>query len=489
MSAKSDYLKIVSKQFKFISDYWIYNLDFKSWKEYSKEYLAKDREEYFIASDKYFNVKKNQHILFFVKSDGSRSKSSFVGYGKVYSEFTKNSNRIRVFRDPLKNVFISEINDINILDNPYDLTNIIARVSGTSSVQKFSSNYCKGSLTINNLDSKIGREILKVLHEQFEEELLNEKMREQYEKENSDSDDNETDKSDINKENEYYSSSDSSDEDTNKYSEKSNSTTKSNKSTSSSNKKNSSTPSIKSKSNSSTCSKKSFISNYDYESDDSENYYKNPNSDSNKNLKKITIKQTIKETIYEEKEYYSSDSEIDESEKSNKSQKNKKVSIKNLSDDGDFDNDNDDNDEYNYDEENLEDNEHKNGLIPIVIELCPKILKFLDSDIEHEDETKNILNHIYYCQKCNIVNNNEIETSKIFDRAEISFNIVKKSRADMYLGVEAYQNLEKFDFFCDEVEIPMVSINYIKDKTDDYFKCLLIFITVPEDYGDNYINL
>lgn len=483
MSAKSDYLKIVTKQFKFISDYWIYNLDFKSWKEYSKEYLAKDREEYFIASDKYFNVKKNQHILFFVKSDGSRSKSSFVGYGKVYSEFTKNSNRIRVFRDPLKNVFISEINDINILDNPYDLTNIVARVSGTSSVQKFSSNYCKGSLTINNLDSNIGREILKVLHEQFEEELLNEKMREQ--KENSDNYiDNDSE------------SSDSSDEDTNKYSEKSNLTTKSNKSkisslsnksTSSSNKKNSSTPSIKSKSNSSVCSKKSFISNYDYESDDSENYYKNPNSDSNKNLKKITIKQTIKETIYEEKEYYSSDSEIDKSEKSNKFQKNKKVPLKNLSDDGDFDND--DNDNYDCDEENLEDDEHKNGLIPIVIELCPKILKFLDSDIEHEDETKNILNHIYYCQKCNIVNNNEIETSKIFDRAEISFNIVKKSRADMYLGVEAYQNLQKFDFFCDEVEIPMVSINYIKDKTDDYFKCLLIFITVPEDYGDNYINL
>jgi hypothetical protein len=141
--------------------------------------------------------------------------------------------------------------------------------------------------------------------------------------------------------------------------------------------------------------------------------------------------------------------------------------------------------------ENLEDDDNKNGSIPIMVELCKRfkfpnlkydkkkysILKNPDID----EKIKYFKKHMIDCEKCNIINNNNRELSNYIITSKISLQEHLKVKFDLEEGIEKYQNSQKYDAFGYDLNENNMKINYINDNENIYKNCLLIYITLKTE--------
>ncbi len=137
------------------------------------------------------------------------------------------------------------------------------------------------------------------------------------------------------------------------------------------------------------------------------------------------------------------------------------------------------------------DEDNKNGVIPIIVELCKKfkfpnikydkkkysILKNPDVD----EKIKYFKKHIVNCEKCNIINNNNRELSNYIITSKISFQEHLKIKSDLEEGIEKYQNSQRYDGFGYDLDENNMKINYINDDENIYKNCLLIYITLKSE--------
>ena len=139
----------------------------------------------------------------------------------------------------------------------------------------------------------------------------------------------------------------------------------------------------------------------------------------------------------------------------------------------------------------INDPDHINGNVPILIELCDNF-KFPNTkyDVNKFTKMKNpditnkciyFTEHYQKCRKCNVVNNNMFELTNILlnpnNTTITEFNDKTKDAVILSDAIEKYQNKLKFDIFGYTIDITCVNILYINDKKELYNNCLLICIT------------
>ncbi len=143
----------------------------------------------------------------------------------------------------------------------------------------------------------------------------------------------------------------------------------------------------------------------------------------------------------------------------------------------------------NKEEDNDDEEINKNGLIPIMIELCKK---FKFPEIKYDKKKYNNFNnpdivekckyfkrHIFECEKCNIINNNNNDLSYLVKDSKISFREFKYTDPELDESIDRYQMCNKFDGFGYDVDEINIKINYITDEDNIYNNCILLYITKP----------
>ncbi len=138
-------------------------------------------------------------------------------------------------------------------------------------------------------------------------------------------------------------------------------------------------------------------------------------------------------------------------------------------------------------EEKLEEENNKNGLIPIMIELCKKFrFPNLKYDKKKFNSTNNpdilaklkyFKDHVLSCTNCNITNNNNQQLSYLLNDSKIFYKEHQETKGDLEEGIEKYQSGKKFDAFCFEDDKINIRINHITDERNIYNKCVILFIT------------
>ena len=138
-------------------------------------------------------------------------------------------------------------------------------------------------------------------------------------------------------------------------------------------------------------------------------------------------------------------------------------------------------------EEKLEEENNKNGLVPIMIELCKKFrlpnLKYDKKKFNNNNnpdvlaKCKYFKDHISSCTNCNIINNNNQQLSFLLNDSKLFFKEHLEVKGELEEGIEKYQSCKKFDAFCYEDDKFNIRINYIGDDINIYYRCVLLFIT------------
>ena len=173
----------------------------------------------------------------------------------------------------------------------------------------------------------------------------------------------------------------------------------------------------------------------------------------------------------------------DKSDDSNSNNESENESEDNNSDDNKSDDSISDNEEIDLD--------NKNGLIPIMIELCKKfqfpIIKYdkkkynTHNNPDIIEKCNYLKNHVITCEKCNIINNNKLELSYLLNESKISFREFQETDAELEEAIEKYQNCQKFDGFGYDLDKIHIKINYITDDQNIYNNCALLYTTLKAE--------
>ena len=187
----------------------------------------------------------------------------------------------------------------------------------------------------------------------------------------------------------------------------------------------------------------------------------------------------------DKKSYKSIDTSDEESDKDNEDEESDK------------DNKDEESDDNKSGEENVEICEeeqndiinNKNGLVPIMIELCNKFklpnIKYdkkkynAHNNPDIESKCKYLSEHIMKCQNCNIINNNKLELGYILKESKMSFKEFSDNNAELEDAIDRYQCCKKFDGFGYDLDQIHIKINYISDEDNLYNKCFLLYVTLP----------
>jgi len=225
-------------------------------------------------------------------------------------------------------------------------------------------------------------------------------------------------------------------------------------------------------------------SNNDSDSESDNNSYSDNESDSNSN-------DNLDNEIENE-----SESESDDYDKKSLKINTKEKDKESLSNDSEYDSDSsnynsdneDDKENDEENDENPEDIDNKNGLVPIMIELCKK---FEFPVIKYDKKKYNVHNnpdiiekcnylkkHVITCDKCNIINNNKLDLSYLLNESKISFKEFQETNAELDEAIEKYQNCQKFDGFGYDLDKIHIKINYITDNQNIYDNCVLLYTTL-----------
>ena len=137
-----------------------------------------------------------------------------------------------------------------------------------------------------------------------------------------------------------------------------------------------------------------------------------------------------------------------------------------------------------YDNEENEDDEHKNGHIPVMIITCknfklPKIKCDID-DIDDDGNTlddkakcKYIINHIKKCDDCDKINNDKSNFINFFQNSIINFEKINETSIEYDIIVNYYHSVKKYNPFGDSIEKSTGKLYFINDDDSIYDKCIL----------------
>lgn len=115
--------------------------------------------------------------------------------------------------------------------------------------------------------------------------------------------------------------------------------------------------------------------------------------------------------------------------------------------------------------------EDEHGFIPILIIPCDNFnLNILPS----EGKKKYFIEHYKTCNNCDIINNNSIELTTIFDSAKIEFITIKEQdNALLEIPLNYYYSLKKYDP-ADSKSQKFIRVAYINNSHELYNKCYLV---------------
>lgn len=417
--------KITQQQF------WCCAFEYNQYNEFINYLKKNNKIKYITFYNRFFHNPDDILILYLRRDSKKAINAGIFGYCILDGEDKINDKNIIVFNDYLVNRCYSLIDEFKITE-PISIKDVIINSNMTS--QKFVNNYVKQILKMTPIPYDIGIHIKNIIDKK---------------------------KSIV----EFFNYNDITDDENNSYYKLYNEYRK--------------------KKSSCDNDEISVISKVSY------------NNNINKNISiaghsKNGMSKSDNENISSNKSVYNSESDIDiDSESDNDSESDSESDTDSCNtDDTNNDtrsSDNTTNDDSEYNDNETQDEDNKNGCVPILIELCdefkiPRVKnkkKYNESNNENiKDKCEYIKNHCLNCLKCNIINNNNNEMTGYMTDAKILFKELDKTTIELDNAITRYQTCKKYDGIGYNVDKTHIIINHILDKDNIYDKCILLCITL-----------
>jgi hypothetical protein len=440
--------------------YYIQSLKKENWDKLKCEYK---KERLNIYSYNGISVSPNDVVIIYSQEKISKD-SGFVAYCKIKSQMKLNENKNKkIFTDLNISKYITELSEVDILNNHKLLTDIKSLIDATckfKTLETFKNKFLKITSTLTEIPYILGQGLVI---------LLSKEERDTYEFCDYDSDKI------------YEYEVDDTKNENNKKPEKELSDSS----------ENISKKKIKKNVDEKKKSKKIEKKDSDFDNNNSDNNDSDNDSDSINgcgdlflvSTKKSNIKKNSEKSSKSSKTLYSYDSKYDDSESEKMSissyKKIKKdlfdVKIKRyLSDDETLSNHSDnetlsnhsDNETLSNHSDNKSEEETNDGNIPIILIPC---LKFNHDKKNNDDKIKEFKIHYKTCDKCDKTNNNQKDIKEELDKHKIIYKKIDDiEEIDGYL--DYYYNEKKYDHKLDDT----IMIFKIENDDHDYHNAFII---------------